>query len=264
MHQLSANLDQDVRIGLCRLCLDPVAVLRHSHYLPKGVYRLLRDEQAPNPNPVLLTERIAVPTSKQITAELLCDDCEKRLSDNGENWVLQHCPRRGNFKLASILDAESPSETSSDTKVYLAGHIPQIDVAALAYFGTSVFWRGSIHAWNDNGSIPVSLGPFAESFRRYLLGEEPFPTHAALWVAVREKSQVERLTFAPVGGRAGNFHSHRFPMPGFGFTLFTGKNIPENVRGACIVHGSGNPLIRTSLFEQPLLSQALEMARKHR
>jgi hypothetical protein len=189
--------------------------------------------------------------------------CEKRLSDNGENWVLRHCPRRSRFKLATILDAESPSEASPETRIYLASDIPQIDTDALAYFATSIFWRGSIHPWNQDGSLPVRLGPFADSFRRYLMGEEAFPKYAALWVAVREKSKVGRLTFTPVGGRIGNFHTHRFPMPGFGFMLFTGKNIPENIRRICFVRGQGNPLIRTSLFEQPLLEQALNMARRH-
>ena len=108
-----ATLDRDSRIGLCRLCLNPSANLRQSHYLPKGLYRLLRDEKSPNPNPVLLTERLAVSTSKQLTPYLLCGLCEKRLSHNGENWVLQHCPRRGSFTLATILDAVSPSEVSS-------------------------------------------------------------------------------------------------------------------------------------------------------
>jgi hypothetical protein len=243
--------------------MNPSENLCQSHYLPKGVYRLLRDQESPNPNPVLLTERLAVPTSKQLTAYLLCGKCEKRLSDNGENWVLQHCPRRGSFKLAAALDTESPSEVSSDTRIYLAGGVRQVDAAALTYFATSIFWRGSIHPWNEDGSIPIKLGPFAENFRRYLMGEETFPKYAALWVAVREKSEVERLTFAPVGGRTGNFHTHRFPMPGFGFMLFTGKNIPDNVKRACFVRGSGNPLLRTSLFEQPLLEQALAMARQH-
>jgi hypothetical protein len=95
------------------------------------------------------------------------------------------------------------------------------------------------------------------------MGEEAFPQHAALWVAVREKSQVERLTFAPVGGRTGDFRTHRFPMPGFGFTLFTGKNIPAKVKRVCFARGLGNPLIRTSLFEELLLEQARTMARQH-
>jgi len=170
-----ATLDRDSRIGLCRLCLNPSANLRQSHYLPKGLYRLLRDEKSPNPNPVLLTERLAVSTSKQLTPYLLCGLCEKRLSDNGENWVLQHCPRRGSFTLATILDAVSPSEVSSDTRVYLAGGIPKIDTAALAYFAISIFWRGSIHAWNQVGAISGKLMQSASTSGRPSIGGAATP-----------------------------------------------------------------------------------------
>ena len=67
------------------------------------------------------------------------------------------------FGLASILDNSTPSIQldGNETKVYAASEIPGIDVKALAYFSASIFWRGSLNGWNDDGSVPVPLGPYA-------------------------------------------------------------------------------------------------------
>ena len=44
-----------------------------------------------------------------MTAPLLCQDCEQRLSKNGERWVLSHCLKRnGSFPLAEMLAARKP------------------------------------------------------------------------------------------------------------------------------------------------------------
>ena len=122
--------------------------LRQSHSMPKGVYRILRDRESANPNPVLLTERFAVPTSKQLTAYLLCGKCGKRLSNCGENWVLQPCPRRGSFKLVAILDTESPPEVSSDTRIYrprIKGEFDGICIMSVQWFSNCNDDRSSIN-----------------------------------------------------------------------------------------------------------------------
>jgi len=59
--------------------------------------------------------------------------------------------------------------------------IPEINVNAISYFAASMFWRGSIHPWNEDGTYPVSLGPFQEQFRQYLMELQPFPKDCALW-----------------------------------------------------------------------------------
>jgi hypothetical protein len=173
----------------CKLCLQNVASLEDSHFLSAGIYRVLRDEREKNPNPWLLTKTTAVQTSRQMTAPLLCRACEQHFSKYGENWVLGHCLRKDrSFPLASILASKTP-DVSSDkttTRIYYASTIPEINISALAYFAASIVWRGSIHPWNDDGSIPVRLGPFQEQFRQYLMGLESFPKDCSLSVVVRE------------------------------------------------------------------------------
>jgi hypothetical protein len=159
-----------MKIGKCKLCLANSVELHDSHFLPKGVYRILRDDGASKPDPWIITERKAVQISLQLKAALLCHDCEQRFSRQGENWVLANCLRRdGTFPLASILASRTPDifSDSNPTRVYFAATIPEINSRALAYFAASMFWRGSIHPWNHDGSIPVELGPFRESFRKY-------------------------------------------------------------------------------------------------
>lgn len=249
----------------CKLCLQDVVKLEDSHFLSAGIYRILRDDSEKNPNPWLLTKKTTVQTSRQMTARLLCRDCEQRFSKFGENWVLGHCLHKDrSFPLASILASRTP-DVSSDkttTRLYYASKIPEINISALAYFAASIFWRGSIHPWNDDGSIPVSLGPFQEQFRQYLMGLQAFPKDSSLWVVVREGTEIDRLTYAPIGKREGNFHVYKFPMPGLGFSLVVSKNIPQNYREKCFVHGPGNPIVVTTIIEKFLMDDVVKMGRE--
>lgn len=242
-------------IGTCRLCLLEGSDLQWSHGVPAGIYRILRDDKAKNPNPWLLTRNTEFQTSMQLKAPLLCRKCEQRFSICGENWVLGHCLRAdGRFPLASILAARAPNLYSfkSTTRVYYALQIPEINISALSYFAASMFWRAAIHPWNRDGSFSVNLGLFEESFRTYLLGVSDFPKHCTLWIAIREGKEIGRLTYAPIGERKGNFHVHKFPMPGLGFSMTVSKNLPARYKEKCFVRGTGNPIIVTEILEKLL------------
>jgi hypothetical protein len=246
----------------CKLCLRHVPRLEKSHFLPAGVYRILRDDGEKNPNPWQLTRTNSVQTSWQMKAPLLCFDCEQRLCKHGEAWVLAHCLKKnGAFPLASILAGRSTALASDETttRIYHAFGIPEININAISYFAASMFWRGSIHPWNEDGTCPVSLGPFQEQFRQYLMELQPFPKDCALWVAVRQEKEIDRLTYAPFGERQGNIHVYKFPIPGLAFLTAVSKNIPSNFRDRCFVHGHGNPLIVTELLENLLIADAAKM-----
>jgi hypothetical protein len=250
-------------VGKCKLCLRDGVDLQLSHLNPAGVYRVLRDDTEKNPNPWLLTKTAAVQTSKQTRARLLCRDCEQRFSQNGENWVLRHCLKADrSFPLAAILASRTPELLSSatSTKVHFAARIPEVDISALSYFAASMFWRASVYPWNEDGSIPVPLGPFREPFRQYLMGLADFPQHCVLWVAVREGKELDRLTHPPIGERREKYHVHIFPMPGFGFSLTAGRYLPPSYRRMCFVRATGNPIIVTELIEEALKKSAVVRA----
>ena len=251
----------------CKLCLQSVAKLEDSHFLPAGIYRRLRDATAKNPNPVLLTPRGAVQTSEQITAHLLCWDCEQRFSKHGENWVLARCLQAdGRFPLAAVLASRPPdaSAVGTSTRLYYAAGIPEIDIAAVTYFAASIFWRGAIHPWKTDGSVPVPLGQFfQEQLRQYLMGLQAFPQdYFSLWVVVREGKEIDRLTYEPAGNRIDKLHSYRFPMPGFCFILFVSKNVPARVTEKCFASGAGNPLIVTDVLEERLFNEGVALRRR--
>ena len=246
----------------CKLCLTHVHRLEDSHFLPKGIYKRLRDAKQKNPNPWHITSQHSVQTSVQLKAHLLCQNCEQRFSKFGEKWVLGHCLQQdGSFPLASFLSPKKPDVSSlhTSTKLYYAATFTEIDISALVYFAASVFWRGSIYPWNADGTIPVPLGPFQELLRRYLLGEQAFPQECALWVAVREMQNINRLTYAPTASREGRVHVYRFPMPGLFFLLMVSRNIPVSHRQKCIAHATGNPIFVTSVIESYFLSEGVKL-----
>jgi hypothetical protein len=249
-------------LGKCVLCLTDNVELQCSHFIPAGVYRRLRDEKAQNPNPWTLTENGAVQTSRQPKTPLLCKQCEGLFSKEGEDWIFRNGRQKDNgFPLLKVLKSKRPDVSSvhSPTKIYYTDHIPEINTQALTYFATSMFWRGSVHNWNDNGTIPVPLGPYQERFRRYLLGDEVFPRNCTLWVVVREGGSVERLTYQPMGKKDGGVHTFKFPMPGFGFTLMIGRALPLQIREKCVVNGPGKPIFVTSIIENILEKDATQM-----
>jgi hypothetical protein len=254
-------------LGTCKLCLTLGVELQDSHYLPKAVYRQLRDQGVANGHPWTITDDKSFQTSAQLRAHLLCSACEERLNVNGENWVLRHFLKADDqFLLADILARYDPITRMDDrnaTKVYLGGQIPDIDVKALAYFAASVFWRGSLHGW-DGGPIPVPLGPYGEQFRRFLLGEQEFPKEAALLVTIREGGDVSRLTHAPVSERHGMASLLRFTIPGLAFAMMISRRLPPKVREYCFVHRDGNPLSSTPLIEQLLQDVVVKKMQGHR
>lgn len=251
--------------GMCRLCLK-ASSLRKSHFIPAGIYRQLREnaedgtDPSTNPNPWEISSVGSVQTNKQMTAHLLCDECETRLSQRGEDWVLKHFLKaNGAFKLAEILAQHAPAVQldTNATKVYLASGIPEIDVAALTYFTASIFWRGSIHPWDRGGIVPVPLGPYAEPMRQYLNGEAEFPENVSLLIAVREGEEISRLTASPFGEKQDGVWVYRFPMPGLALAMAVGRALTPSHRNYCFVRGHGNPIASTPLLEAILERQAV-------
>lgn len=236
--------------------------LRESHFIPAGIYRILRGDVEKNPNPWLLTDRSAVQTSRQMTAYLLCGDCEQLFSTNGERWVLANCLKRdGTFPLRTLLASKTPAASSPETQVYYAAAIPEVNVSALGYFALSIFWRGSVHAWRGR-TVHYDLGPFQEKFRQYLVGVTSFPSDCALLVALRTDKDIDCFTYPPIGSRRDGHHVYKFPMPGLGFSIAVGRNIPANIRSCCLVNGPGNPIVVTSMIDDSLKQDAAKVLAK--
>jgi hypothetical protein len=237
--------------GRCKLCLSDGAELQRSHFIPKAAYRLLLDRTAKNPNPYLINNRAIVQTSDQLTAFLLCRDCEQRFHRNGESWFLKHCLRESGFRFQEILATQAPVASQPGTDVYCLDRIPETDVSALAYFASSIFWRGAIYRWVAPGHFSVKLGPYGEIFRQYLMGDTDFPKDAVLQCAVlKGEGHYSRVITEPHGERKDTYHRFKFTIGGFSFVVMVGKFIPDPLREFCLVRGRGNPMISTVLLDK--------------
>jgi hypothetical protein len=242
-------------IGRCGLCRQHNKDLIRSHFVPAAIYRFLRAPAA-DPNPIVVKKEISLGTSQQIVDYLLCADCERRFQAQGEDWVLRHCWQApDNFRLHSMLAGSAAGVlTSPQMKLFAADRIPCIDCSALIYFAASVFWRASAHQWHfGRHRVKRSpLGPkYEEEFRQFLVGTRAFPTKTTLWVSVLESpnSIIAAATLFPWAERKDGYHLHKFVIPGMGFDLFVGNQVPEQMRQMSITANPNRIIIMSSLFE---------------
>jgi hypothetical protein len=218
-------------IQQCPLCLKVKAVVK-SHLIPKGVYALCRATKAKNPNPFLITNTFSMQTSRQLKAELLCFDCEQQLRAQGEDWVIPRLAHFGGpFLFGDALKNSSPHFTEPDFIAYLLETIPAVRVPDLIHFAMAIFWKAAVHSWvKEPGEPWLSLGPYAESVRKFVLGEAKFPQEMALSLTVLP-NPVALISFHyPYETTDANRTCHLY-ISGLNYTLWMGPNIPTEAAG---------------------------------
>ena len=180
-------------IGTCQLCLAPNKELKRSHFVPSFAYKVMRQSNVKNPNPVRITEAGAVQTSWQATAYPFCKECESLLSQSGENYASRVCWRNpGEFRLRESLKDAKPIYVGGPyqtMKVFRSSQIKDIDVPKLVYFGASILWRASV--WSSLNSNLVRSGldeETKESFRCFLKGDQEFKRNASVLLTVVKES----------------------------------------------------------------------------
>src|SRR5208282_3621628 len=101
------------------------------------------------------------------------------------------------FLLRDTLRGMAPLSANPKISVFRGIEVPGIE--QLIYFGMSVFWRAAAHEWNVLGKdYKISLGPYEEPIRRYLLGETAFPGKVTLSVRVSDgEDRFLNLAYAP-------------------------------------------------------------------
>ena len=142
--------------GTCKLCLQ-FRELKKSHFMPASLYKQSRRPGANNPNPLLLTETRNVRTSEQITDYVFCEECERRLNDNGERYTMRQVAKQDErfFPLLETLLQATPVRMGPDAIAFDQKSTSDIDRDALAYFALSIFWRASIHVWDRQKKDPI-------------------------------------------------------------------------------------------------------------
>jgi hypothetical protein len=223
-------------VGACALCLE-ARELRDSHFLPAGFYRIMRDGSSENP--VLVNKSAAFMSSAQARAHLLCAECERRLNDGGEDWVLKNCWRSpANFPLHSALPAATRFLDEKGFRSYEGQKISSMAIDKLSYFGASIFWRAAIHDWSvgKEKDHRLTLGPFEEKLRQYLMGETGIPDGIVLLVTLSTALDDlhNRVAVMPwLFNRTPEYRSYKFIVTGFAFQMFFGMSIPQGIRRIC-------------------------------
>jgi hypothetical protein len=188
-------------VGQCKLCLL-TKDLRNSHLMPRSLYKNSRGAGTKgNQDPVLITKTSSKKSSYQITDYVLCGDCEQLFSKNGEGYVMPLATQlNGKFPLWELLKATKPSVRGHGYDAYSCLDTPNVDRDKIAYFAISVFWRASVHTWEqENGdSVRIDLGrKYNEEVRKYLHEESGVPKNASLQVTVCSDELNQKSFFAP-------------------------------------------------------------------
>ncbi len=254
-------------MGRCRLCRG-VDYLCSSHLMPAALFRLLRSRTVTPRDPLVISARSTFQTSRQVSEHLLCVDCEDRLRRGGENWVLRHCYRGGGrFLLREQVVRSRLLDDGPVGRIYSSKSNPNIDSGALTFFAASIFWRAAAHAWQIPGRMRgslIDLGPYQESLGKYLLGQEPFPGSAAMWVWISLYDKPSRAVTTPDSSRICNCHAHTFDIPGIRFSLFVGRTLPQFVRLMCVAGGPDGPIVASYAPDDILATQVSQISQTTR
>jgi hypothetical protein len=230
-----------------------------SHVLPKALYRYLR--ASGGSDPVSVTKDRVHQSSKQVTAYLLCSACEKLLNENGERWML-HQGFRGQhrFRLREALLRATPLGPVHDGIAYSASNITELDVARIAYYASSVFWRASLPSSSNDREYQISLGKgYEAAFREYLLGCACFPSSAALVVQVANTNSPLQAFCFPFSQRHDGYHHHSFFAQGVLFWLFVGGRLPAKLDYICIVRSKAQVIFLSDKLEESVQSGSIDL-----
>src|SRR5262245_6838981 len=174
-----------MQTGTCALCGTP-GKLHDSHFLPKGIYRLMRRSNNGNLSPVLMSSRISIQSDYQMKQPLLCSACERRFSENGENYVIPLLNNGHGFPFLDRLRLALPLYATATNSAFVC---PEVGLSGqkIGYFGLSLLWRAAVRPWRmfDGDTMSVTLDPaHLELVRGYLAGETAFPDHAVAVIAI--------------------------------------------------------------------------------
>lgn len=230
-----------MKVGDCALCKASAVNLLDSHYIPRALYKVSRSPQYTNQNPVLVSASTAVITGSQASDHLLCGDCEHRLNDGGERWVISQVWRNTTvFPLRQALVAAGATSVSEPNfLIFEAARIHGIMPDKLAYFAASIFWRGAAHDWTIQGTKHdrLPLGPYREALRLYLIGGS-WPQDVILQIHVgngMEELRNGTTVFPYRRYDKSGVKQYCFTVPGITFYLYVGKAIPAPIRQFCSV-----------------------------
>jgi hypothetical protein len=227
-------------VGICKLCLL-TKDLKDSHLMPRSLYKKSRGSGTKgNQDPLLVTKEARRQSSYQITDYVFCGDCEHRLNVGGEDYMLRLVAKQNlDFPLLDQLQAVPPTLKHPNWGAYAASDTPTIDRDKIAYFALSVFWRASIHTWEqENGDkVKIDLGPkYNEELRKCLMGLTPVPRNVSLQVVVCSDQLNRGAFFAPAENQKNKDRTFIFVARGMMFFFRVSNTLEDYQKRLSIVN----------------------------
>ena len=175
----------------CKLCLQ-VKLLCDSHLAPAGLYRYCKAAEL---GPVRMTANEIAVANVEVTAPLLCQECEDRLNRDGENWLLPKLATIDQkFPFYDLLVSVPPDTAEDGSAAYACSRNDKIGFRKLTNFAIGVFWKASVHSWEEGKTTPlIELGKYREQFRLFLMRKGRFPERACLALGVTPPEKAAML-----------------------------------------------------------------------
>jgi hypothetical protein len=228
--------------GKCELCFE-IRPLLQSHFLPKALYKLMRDGERSNPNPVLISGSVTLQTSYQMLQPPLCAECEDRFSKNGESYAISKLKNQRTFPILDRLKlAHFPLHNSPKLVAFSCPSVG-FDGEKIAYYAVSILWRAAVRKWRtfDGGTTSVEVDPgHVESMRRYLLGEAKLPANFVVCATVATDIPSQESCFVPTRIPENPNLTYSLTTKGlaFRFTL----DAPPEMKQVCCASSEKQPI----------------------
>jgi hypothetical protein len=251
--------------GVCKLCLQ-TKDLANSHFIPSALYKPLHASELPVGEPMMLTHKRIIQSSRQITAHAFCHDCEQMFNRGGEAWLLDKLATLTNFPLRDMVMRGTPAIDEQDFKAYCCSQIPTVDFSKIVHLALGIFWKSSVRIWNmiDGPAQRISLGPYEERARRYLIGVEPFPVNMSLITYLDANTPPFLAAIPPRRFQADGFHLFVLYINGLQCSLCVGKGIPYEYRVTCLASTVEHPIFVMPTIGDNILRVTKETIRNSR
>ena len=222
--------------GRCPLCLQDGKALCESHFIAEGINRRAGKGR------VVMTPELFVAIQKPVKDYLLCKDCEQKFG-RAEDYVISLLRQdESSFPLLERLTASKPLGSGKSGSLVYSATAAGVEVAQIAYFALSMFWRASVHAWTTlNGkTIHMPLRSYEEPVRKYLNNETGVPTGLVLRLGVCTDKESQAMVFAPVEWSNDLYTGYEMTVLGVSFTLVVGVKPAAKDWGLCCVNSKEN------------------------
>jgi hypothetical protein len=230
-------------LGICKLCREEKELV-NSHFIPAGAFKALHASGLEVNEPMVLTEKRIIQSSRQITSHAFCGNCEDRFNRGGEAWTLDKLATLTAFPLRDMVVASTPEIDEPDFKVFACDKIPNFQFEKIIHLALGLFWKSAAHTWNviDGPAPRIELGPYEEPIRQFVHGTGPFPKNVCLGTFLDTSTPPLIAVTPPRRFQLEGAHLFIFYMNGLHCSLCVGKRAGALFGGACMASRAGHPI----------------------